>query len=68
MIKKTKLFLFLLLWTTFKIFIELATILLPFYVSVFWLEACGILPPRPGIEPASSALGGRNLLLWEVKS
>ena len=40
------------MWTTFKAFIEFVTILLLFYVSVFWQKACGILAPSPGIELA----------------
>ena len=50
----------------FLVFIELATVLLLFYVSVFWLEACGILPLRPGIKP-DRGLNWRPLLC-EVKS
>ena len=48
--------------TILKVFIEFVTILLLFYV--FWFfgpEACGILAPRPGIEPAPPALEGRVL-------
>ena len=56
------------MWTIFKVFIEFVTILLLFYVSVFCLfvclfsrEACGILPPQPGIEPEPPALEGKVL-------
>ena len=41
------------MWTVFKVFVEFVTILLLFYI--FWFfdtKACGILVPRPGIEPA----------------
>ena len=41
------------------VFIEFVTVLLLFYVLFFFgCEACGILVPQPGIEPASSALEG----------
>ena len=46
------------MWTTFKVFIEFVTLLLLFYVLAFGCEACGILAPRPGIEPAPPALEG----------
>ena len=49
------------MWTIFKAFIEFVTILLLFYILVFGHEACGILAPRPGIEPASPALEGEVL-------
>ena len=50
------------MWTIFKVFIEFVTILLLFYVLFFWVcEACGILTPRPGIEPAPPALEGEVL-------
>ena len=41
------------MWTIFKVFIEFVTTLL-----LFGCEACGILAPRPGIEPAPPALEG----------
>ena len=45
-----------------KSFIEFVTILLLFYVLVFWLRvACGILAPWPGIEPVPPALEGEVL-------
>ena len=50
------------MWTIFKVFIEFATILLLFYI--FWFfghKACGILAPRPGMEPAPPALEGEAL-------
>ena len=41
----------------FKVFIAFVTILLLFYVLVFFgPEACGILAPGPGIEPVLPAL------------
>ena len=50
------------MWTIFKVFIEFVTILLLFYVLVFFgRKACGILAPRPGIEPVLPALEGKVL-------
>ena len=49
------------MWTIFKVFIEFVTMLLLFYVLVFWPEACGILAPQPGTEPAPPALEGEVL-------
>ena len=40
---------------------ECVTVLLLFYVSGFWWEAFGILPPWPGIEPVPPALEGEVL-------
>ena len=48
---------FLKIWTTLKVFNELVTALLLLFM--FWYfdqEACGILVPWPGIEPAPPAL------------
>ena len=45
--------------TTFKAFIQFATILLLLFV--FWFfgpEVCGMLAPQPGIEPGPHALEG----------
>jgi len=44
--------------TIFKVFIEFVTILFLFYVGH---EACGIIAPQPGIEPAPPALEGKVL-------
>ena len=49
------------MWTIFKVFIEFVIILLLFYVLDFGHEACGILAPWPGIEPALPALEGEVL-------
>ena len=50
------------MWTTFKVFIEFVTILLPFYVfGFFGCKAYGILASRSGIEPMSPALEGKFL-------
>ncbi len=46
----------------FKVLIEFVTLWLLFYVLFFFAhEACGILVPRPGIEPTSPALEGEVL-------
>ena len=52
---------FFLMWTIFKICIKFATILLRFMFWFFGREACGILAPQPGIEPAPPALQGKVL-------
>ena len=44
------------MWTIVKVFIEFVTKLLLFSVLVFWLKACGISAPRPGMELTPSAL------------
>ena len=44
------------MWATFKVFMELAAALPPFMPWPLGCEACGILAPRPGIEPAPAAL------------
>ena len=49
---------FFLMWTIFKVFIEFVTILLMFCFGFFGCEACGILAPWPGNEPAPLALEG----------
>ena len=37
----------------FKVFIEFVTTLLLFYIVAFFgCKACGVLAPKPGIEPA----------------
>ena len=55
------LFLDFFMWTIFKVFIEFATILLLFFILFFGCEACGILAPQPGMEPAPPALEGKVL-------
>ena len=46
----------------FYVFIELVTILVLVYVFIFH-KACGILVPRPGIEPAPPVVEGRVLTI-----
>ena len=53
---------FFFMWTSFKGFIEFVTILLLFYVfGFFGHEACRILTPWPGLQPAPPALEGEVL-------
>ena len=59
-------FFFFLMWTIKKVFIEFVTILLLFYVLIFGQEACGILAPRPGIEPTAPGLEGKVFTAREV--
>ena len=50
------------MWTIFfKVFIEFVTILLLFYVLVFWPRGIWDLSSRPGIEPTPPALEGEVL-------
>ena len=49
------------MWTIFKVFIELVTVLLLFYVLVLWTKICGILAPPPGIESSPPILEGKVL-------
>ena len=57
-------FFFFLMWSIFKVYIRLVTILFLFYVLGFWLWGCGILRPWPRIEPALPALEGQVLLCF----
>ena len=50
-----------LMWTIFKDFIECITILLLFYVLLFWLRGMWDFNSRPGIEPTLSAVEGEVL-------
>ena len=52
------------MWTILRVFIEFVPVLILFYVLLFFGPVtCGILSPRAGIEPTSSAA-----LQWKVKS
>ena len=45
---------------TILIFVEFVTVLLLFYVLVFFAwEACGILTPQPGFKPTTPTLEGK---------
>ena len=50
-------------------FCILAITRVPVYFFVFWLchRACGILVPRPGVEPTSSAVGVCSLNYWTTR-
>ena len=50
-----------LMWIILKVFIGFITILLLFYVVVFWPQSMQLLAPGPEIEPAPPALEGRFL-------
>ena len=59
---KTFFFFFFLLWTIFfKLLIEFVTILLVVCCGVLAINACGILVPGVGMEPAPAALKGEML-------
>ena len=49
------------MWAILKVFIEFVTILLRYYVLVFWPRGMCDLSPRLGIEPAPPALEGEVL-------
>ena len=51
----------------FYIFIDFVTILLLFYLLVLGQEACGILSPRPGIEPAAPTLESEVATFWTTR-
>ena len=55
------------MWTIFKLFMEFLTILLLFYVLVFWPRGIEILAPWPGIEPAPPALEGGVLTAGTIR-
>ena len=54
------------MWTILTIFIEFVTQYC--FCCMFWFfghEACGILAPQPGIEPAAPALEGE--VFWTAR-
>ena len=55
------LFIYFLMWTIFKVFVEFVTILLLFMFWFFGHEACWILTPWPGIQSVPPALEGKVL-------
>ena len=58
-----------LMWIICKVFTEFITILLLYYVLVFWLQGMWDLSSLPGIEHASLALEGEVLTTgWPGKS
>ena len=54
------------MWTIFKVLIEFATILLLFYVLVFWPGGMRNLSSQPGIKPTPPALEGEVLTTGPV--
>ena len=54
-------FFFFLMWPIFKVFIEFVTILLLFYVLVFWSQDVWDLTPQPGIKPELPTLESKVL-------
>ena len=54
-----------LMWTIFKVFIELLQCCLCFmFFRCFGQEACGILASQPGIEPTAPCIGRGSLNHW----
>ena len=54
-------FFFFLMWTIFKVVLNLLQYCLCFMFWFFGHKACGILFPRSGIEPTTSAFEGKVL-------
>ena len=53
-------FFFFFMWTSFEVFIGFVTrLLLCFMFWFFGPEGCGILAPKPGIEPSLPTLEGK---------
>ena len=48
------------MWTIFKVFTELVTIMLLFYVLTFGHKTCGFLVPQSGIKPMPPALESKD--------
>jgi len=64
----TLFFFLFLMWTIFKVCIELATILLlPHDFWSFGHETCRIPSPQPGIEPIRPQIGSWNLNHWSPR-
>ena len=53
------------MWTIFKVFLNLLQYSFYFTFWFFGCETCGILAPRPGIKPTSSALKGKVLVIGQ---
>ena len=59
--------LFFLMWTIFKVFIELVTILLPFYVLFFWPRGMWNLSSVTRDRTRSPCIGRWNLNHWTTR-
>ena len=60
---------FFLMWTIFlKSLLNLLQYCFCFMFCFFGREACGILAPQPGIEPAPSALEGCSVLPYPLNT
>ena len=60
-------FFFLLMWTIFKVFIEFVTILLLFYVLVFWLRGMWDLSSLTRDSTHTPWIGMRSLNPWTTR-
>ena len=55
------------MWTIFKVFIESVTILLLFYVLVFWLQAMWDLSSRTRDQTHTPRTGRQSLNHWTAR-
>ena len=55
------------MWTIFKVFIEFATILLLFYVLVFWLQGMWDPSSSTGDRTHTPCIGRRSLNHWTAR-
>ena len=60
-------FFFFLMWTIFKVFIEFVTILLLFYVLVFWLRGTWDLSSLTRDQTHTRCIGRRSLNHWSAR-
>ena len=56
-----------LMWTIFKVFIEFVTILLLFYVLVFWLQGTWDLSSLTRDRTCTPCFGRRSLNHWTTR-
>ena len=61
------LFGFLKMWTAFKVFIEFATVLLLFYVLVFWWQSMWNLRSLTRDQTYTPCIGRQSLNHWTIK-
>ena len=58
---------FILMWTIFKVFVEFVTILLLFYVLVFWLRGMWDLSPPTRDRTLTPCIGKQSLNHWTTR-
>ena len=55
------------MWTIFKLFIEFVTVLLLFYVLVFWLQGMWDLSSLTRDQTHTPCIGRRSLNHWTIR-